>query len=129
MYSDKMEEEINECEKIWDQALRRIDAESRVADEVMARWGYEDSCHTREKEVEEIQTKKRRGGADEEKKLERVQRVKKRERKTSEKEMTGEERWRMIVERNQLQERKKTTSEGKRMVKEGKMYTIDRYYK
>ena len=124
-----MEEEINECEKIWDQALRRIDAESRVADAVMARWGYEDSCHTKEKEVGKIQTKKRRGGANEEKKLERLQRMKKRERKTSEKEMTGEERWRMIVERNQLQERKKTTSEGKRMVKEGKMYTIDRYYK
>ena len=108
--------------------MRRIDAERRLADAVIAGWGDEVSCRTKE-EVTDTQTKKRSGGAHEEKTVGRVERVKKRKRKTSEKEMTGEERWKLILERTQLRERKKTTSEGKRMVKKGKMYTIDRYYK
>ena len=45
------------------------------------------------KKVTERQTKTRRGGAHEEKTVERGERVKKRERKTSEKERTGEKMW------------------------------------
>jgi hypothetical protein len=123
-------EEKNEYGNCWEDLVRRLDAEDRVANEVIRRWMEED-----EWEVQEQNKKKGRvldGGGDENggDGEEGVQRKgSSRKRPVKEKEKTNDEKRKILVEKREERAVKQAKRDGRRMVNEGRMNTIDSYYK
>jgi hypothetical protein len=120
----------NEYGNCWQDLERRIAVEDMLANAEMAKWGHDDKsrhttrnsqgyepCHIGREEVE-TRMKGTNG----------VNKNTKRNLAAT-KEPTGEEMRKQIVERNVLRESKKVKQEGKKMVKRGKIKTLDSYFK
>ena len=118
-------EEYGEAEICWENIMRRIDAENKLADRVMEMWEDDICVHKGGEEG----TRERDGWVGNEMIRESKGDVKKGAKKKKEKEKTGEEMRKLIQEKNELRYRKKAVAEGKKMVRKGKMKTLDRYYK
>jgi hypothetical protein len=123
-------EEKNEYGNCWENLVRRLDAEDRVANEVISRWMDED-----EWEVQEQDEKKGRvwaGGGDENggDGEEGKQRKGSRKRPVKAKEMTNDEKRKVLVEKREERAVKQAKRDGRRMVNEGRTNTLlDSYYK
>ena len=112
-------EEHNEYGNCWEDLVKRLDAEDRVANAIMARWTEEEEC------CEE----RREGRMGSVTRYEKNQEGKKKTTKRRLlKDKTGEELRKMIVDKENDQEVKKTKREGRKMVREGKMKTMDSFF-
>ena len=123
-------EENNEYGNCWQDLMRRVDAENRVADAIIGGWqmleedvGEEDNAAEgkeredfirHEKENDDNLGKRKEGS---------------KARRTNMKEKTGEEIRVIMVETNDKNRLKSATLEARKMVKRGKMKTIHAYFK
>jgi hypothetical protein len=121
-------EEKNEYGNCWEDLVRRLDAEDRVANEVIRRWMEEDKWEAQEQEKKEGRL--RAGGGDENGGggEEGKQRKESRKRPVKEKEKTDDEKRKVLVEKREERAVKQAKRDGRRMVNEGTMNTLDSYY-
>jgi hypothetical protein len=123
-------EENNEYGNCWQDLVRRIDAENRFADAKIEEWRIEDEEKEREgiegarnKENDQALICNNNSGST------GMKRKEYRGRKRTEKKKTGLEMRKTIMEENEVREVKRVIMEARKMVKHGKMRTIDRYFK
>ena len=119
-------EENNEYGNYWQDLVQRLDAEDRVADAKIKAWQMEEE--SRPNEETEHEERKRHGG----RKAEGNRGGKRgwnNSRKDRVKKETGAEMHKKITERKEVRDVKRTKMEARKMVREGRMKTIDRYFK
>lgn len=121
-------EEKNEYGNCWEDLVTRLDAEDRMANEVIRRWMEEDEWEVQQQD--NIEGRVWAGGGDEnggggEK---GKQRKGSRKRPVKAKEMTNDEKREVMVEKREQRAVKQAKRDGRRMVSEGKMKTLDSYY-
>lgn len=118
--------------------MRKVDRENRWADSEMERWARQDEENqnlARDENGYGPEGMTRRWEKEKEKELSQKRRVLREnnnnsiKNKNPEKKKTGEEVRKMIVEKEQLRAVKRAKREAVKMVKKGKMMSIDRYFK
>jgi hypothetical protein len=128
----------NEYGNCWEDLLKRNDMENRRADAEMERWARQDEENPHlARQVDGYGPEWMRRGWEEEREKEisnkrgilRENNRKNARRRGPEKEKTGEEMRKLIVEKAEVRAVKRAKTEAKRMVKKGSIVTIDRYFK
>jgi hypothetical protein len=123
-------EENNEYGNCWEDLMTRIDMENRVADARIRAWQVEE-----ERKVDgggECAINDENGliaGSGREIGRKRVKKEECGVEKRRVKERTGTEMHKIIKERDEVRNTKRTKTEARRMVQKGKMRTLDRYFK
>jgi hypothetical protein len=123
--------ENNEYGNCWQDLMRRVDAENRVADAIIEAWQIEEEAELELDETGAYEKKKNEGRADENKR-EGKARMNKEYSEVGRKRMkekTGEEMRVVMAERNEKGRLKRARAEARKMVKRGKMKRIDAYFK
>jgi hypothetical protein len=121
-------EEDNEYGNCWEDLMRRIDAENRVADAKIRQWQVEEEERVENGEEGEmkrinasIPTAEGHGGDRRKKKEWGV-------KGRTVKEKTGAEMHKMIAEKEEKRNARKAKTEARKMIRKGKMKTLDRYF-
>ena len=122
-------EERNEYGNCWEDLVRRLDAEDRVANEVIRRWMEEDEWEVQEQDKKEGRVWAGEGDENGGDGVEGKQRKGSRKRPVKAKEMTNDEKRKVLVEKREERAVKQAKRDGRRMVNEGRMKTLDSYYK
>jgi hypothetical protein len=132
-------DEHNEYGNCWEDLLRRSDMENSRADAEMERWARQDEQNPHlARQVDGYGHEWMRRGWEEEREKEILSARKgilrenskksTRTRARNEKAQTGEEMRKMIAEKAEVRTIKRAKTEAKKMVKNGAMLPIDRYF-
>jgi hypothetical protein len=123
-------EDNNEYGNCWQDLVKRIDMENRVADATIRAWQMEEERVSEEDEVlMSVHDKKKKiSGGGMKVGGKRARKGEGEQRSGLEKEKTGSEMHKEITERNEQRGTKKAKMEARKMVRKGKIRTLDSYF-